>query len=266
MQKKSMSDLRFEDFLLPGLPIERIRECYERGAGNEIASGKIYQPESSAALVANAFGFFLGRAWELPALPRTESSWWPAKCIDLEAIVRFPWSGGRHPCLDALIETGQALIGVESKRFEPFRSKSAAKLSDAYKRDVWGNRMRPYEQMRDALISGTITYRYLDAAQLVKHAFGLRTATHKDDDRNGKTPVLYYVFSEPASRPNGDTVSAEAHAQHRAELLHFSAAVAGAEVVFASCSYEELLKSWAESPNAAVVEHAARVGTRFGIK
>ena len=35
-------------------------------AGNEIATGKFDSPESSAALAANAFGFFLQRASELP--------------------------------------------------------------------------------------------------------------------------------------------------------------------------------------------------------
>ena len=38
----------------------------------------------------------------------------------------------RHPILDCLVETPSALIGIESKRFEPYRSKPASRLSDAY--------------------------------------------------------------------------------------------------------------------------------------
>jgi hypothetical protein len=48
--------------LLPGLPVELIRACYAAAPGNEIESGKFASSESSAALVANAFGFFLDRA------------------------------------------------------------------------------------------------------------------------------------------------------------------------------------------------------------
>jgi hypothetical protein len=111
--------------LRPGVPIELIRAIYGRAPGNEIASGKFASRESSAALAANTFGLFLARPFDLPPLPGCEAWGWPASAVDLEAIVRFPWSGGRHPCLDALIETSGAVIGVESKRYEPFRTKPA---------------------------------------------------------------------------------------------------------------------------------------------
>ena len=37
---------------------------------------------------------------------------------------------GRHPCLDVLIETSNALIGIEAKRFEPFRRRLRAAMSE----------------------------------------------------------------------------------------------------------------------------------------
>jgi hypothetical protein len=48
---------------------------------------------------------------------------WAVICLreGLEYCARFPWSGGRHPWLDALAETPETIIGVESKRFEPYR-------------------------------------------------------------------------------------------------------------------------------------------------
>jgi hypothetical protein len=76
--------------------------------------------------------------------------------VDVECCARFPWSGGRHPWLDAVIETPTALIGVESKRYEPFSDTKSVSLSDAYDRDVWGNRMKPFEQVRDLLRSGAM--------------------------------------------------------------------------------------------------------------
>ena len=48
-----------DEFFLPGLPIADIRAAYLTAPGNEIESGKFSSPESSAALVANAFGLFL---------------------------------------------------------------------------------------------------------------------------------------------------------------------------------------------------------------
>jgi len=83
--------------LLPGLPIDLIRAAYEAAPGDEIASGKFLSPESSSALAANAFGLFLDRPDALPTLPGCDDLGWPATSVRLEAMVRFPWAGGRHP-------------------------------------------------------------------------------------------------------------------------------------------------------------------------
>ena len=91
--------------------------------------------ESPAAPAANTFGAFLLRPADLPPLPGAEARDWPASALRLKVLLRFAWSGGRHPCVDAVIQTGAVLIGIESKRYEPFRTKSGAvALSDAY----WG--------------------------------------------------------------------------------------------------------------------------------
>ena len=98
--------------LLPGVPLDLILEIYGRAPGNEIASGKFASPESSAALAANAFGPFVARPGELKPPPGGEAWGWPASSVCLEATLRFPWPGGRHPCLDALIETPCGTIVV----------------------------------------------------------------------------------------------------------------------------------------------------------
>ena len=82
---------------LPGIPIQLVRKAYEAAPGNEIESGKFGSPESSAALVANIFGFFLDRPTELP-LPRATPEWsWPPISVQLEAVVRFPWTEAATP-------------------------------------------------------------------------------------------------------------------------------------------------------------------------
>src|SRR6185312_705949 len=123
-----MSNIR--DVLLPGLPHDLIIEKYSAAPGNEILSGKFCNPESSSCLVANVFGLFFQTVADMPRLPGLAAYGAP-RTLTPEAIVRFPWRGGRHPCLDLLIETDTALIGVESKRYEPFRSKSKTRLSEA---------------------------------------------------------------------------------------------------------------------------------------
>ena len=162
--------MKMTDRFLPGVPGPEIEQIYNAAPGNEIKSGKFDSPESSAALAANAFGFFLKRAWDLPPLPDCSRKAWPARSLSLEAKVRFPWRGGSHPVLDCLVTTPSALTSVESKRFEPFRSKKPASFSDAYWRRCWGDRMKGYEGVRDKPRKPGLLYAFVDAAQLVKHA------------------------------------------------------------------------------------------------
>lgn len=168
--------------------------------------------------------------------------------------MRFPWRGGRHPWLDAAVETSCHVIGVESKRFEPFRDAKTINLSDAYDRDVWGDRMTPFTAMRHRLRAGDGGYHHLDAAQLVKHAFGLVT----EGRRLGKAPVLLYLYAEPTRR--GDMpIPADAIERHRAEIADFAVAVADAEVRFATCSWREWLAGWTDDAR----NHADALIARF---
>ncbi|MBM1169625.1 hypothetical protein [Microvirga arabica] len=255
--------VRLEAAILPGLSVDLIWDAYARAPGNEIESGKFFSEESSSALVANAFGPFLDRPRDLPALPRTQHYSWPAISVRPEAIVRFPWSGGRHPCLDLLVETGNAVIGVESKRFEPYRSKSRATLSRVYWHRVWGDAMKGYESVRNGLDDDPLTFRRLDAAQLLKHAFGLRTAVHRNPAYAGKKPVLLYLFAEPEMWPDKRPLSHTDIATHRDEIRRFADLVAGDEVAFIWCTYSEVLDSWARTGDEWLVSHAAAVAKKF---
>ncbi len=239
---------------LPGVPEDRVRAALAAAGGNEIESGKLDSPESSAALAVNAFGWFIQRPSDLPSFPPLADLDWPSHLVDVERQMRFPWRGGRHPWLDAAVETATHLIGVESKRFEPFRDAKTVSLSDAYDRDVWGDGMAPFTVMRDALRSGDVAFTYLDAAQLVKHAFGLVT----EGNRIGKVPVLLYLYAEPSTRGTS-AITPEALARHRAEIADFATAVAGAAVRFAACSYREWFAGW----TGAACHHAGGLVERF---
>ena len=128
----------------------------------KLKRGKFDSPESSAALAANTFGFFLNRPQDLPTLPNCGHLAWPVHSLSLEAEVRFPWHGGRHPVLDCLVVTPSTLIGIESKRFEPFRNWNRVSFSPAYWKPVWGDRMKRYEGSRGEL-NGTSFRKYLSA-------------------------------------------------------------------------------------------------------
>jgi hypothetical protein len=254
-----------KNLLLPGLPVDLIWQRYAAAPGNELESGKFASPESSAALAANAFGYFLDKPERLPPLPGLASVNWPAVSVQIEEEIRFPWNGGRHPWLDAVIETSTALIGVESKRYEPFRTKGKVSLSDAYWRPVWGDEMARYSNVRDGLKNGKVSFNRLDATQLVKHAYGLRSAVHRTGDREGKRPMLVYLYAEPSSWPDGKVVPPDAVETHRHDIERFAAMVKGDEVAFLAISYRELLKSWRDSSMTDVRDHADAIDSHFGI-
>jgi hypothetical protein len=99
--------------------------------------------------------------------------------------------------------------------------------------------MESYKQMRDTLRADPCRFKFLDAAQLVKHAFGLVT----DSARKSKRAHLHYLFSEPESRA-GKAIAASAFARHRQEIEAFAEEVEGSAVTFSACSYREWLSTW----------------------
>jgi hypothetical protein len=252
--EKSESRAAVSSPFLPGVPADLVRAALTAAGGNEINSGKLDSTESSAALAVNAFGWFLARPADLPPFPSLSDLDWPALRVDVERQMRFPWRGGRHPWLDAAVETSTHLIGIESKRFEPFRDAKIASLSAAYDRDVWGDGMQPFTRMRDALRRGEIAFTHLDAAQLVKHAFGLITEAR----RIGKTPVLLYLYAEPAMR-SARVIPSDMLVRHRDEIARFATAIEAAAVRFSACTYRDWLAEWAGDAK----HHADALMTRF---
>ena len=240
--------------LLPGVPDELVRPQLLAGAGQEIASGKFASPRSSAALAANAFGWFLERPALLPPFPGTDQLDWPAKQVALERVMRFPWSRGTHPHLDAGIETAAHLIGVESKRYEPYLDHKATEFRPAYDRD-WGGGLAPFVALMGTLRDDPTAFRYLDAAQLIKHALGLAT----EADRIGKMPLLVYLYAEPTKLGEAQ-IPTEIILAHRNEVAYFGAAVAGASVRFTATTWSDWLERFV---GGAVRDHAERLRVRF---
>ena len=251
---------RAGDALLDYLDKDTILAFYQTANGKEISSGKFAHPESSAALAANCFGLFVSHPGLL-SLSHSLLGIGEALAVELEAEMQFPWRGGLHPCLDVAAETAQSIIGIESKRYEPFRDKKRASFSDAYFRQDWGGRMTGFETARDAFASASLAFEHLDGVQLVKHAFGLRTQGVK----RGKTARLMYLYSEPSAFPNGQPISDGAVQAHRAEIDVFANMVSVDEVIFNSINYSELLGHWLCDSNEVVQRHARVVSNSFDI-
>ena len=130
--------------------------------------------------------------------------------------------------------------------------------------------MKGYEGVRDRLRQTPDLFRFLDAAQLVKHAFALRTEVHRRGSAyRDLSPILFYVYAEPDFWPktgwpkSGAPVGDAEKAAHRDEIARFAAEVADDEVAFAACSYRRLLDGWSRHRDPAVRDHAEAVRSRF---
>lgn len=241
------------------LPKPQIIAALNRSPGNELA-GKFMSSESSAALAANTFGFFLDQPHRFPTIPQATDFGKTTIRVDIEGCAPFPWwPKGRHPWLDALIETETHLIGIESKRYEPYRTKQTGLFSDAYSRPVWGENMKPYEAMRKKLQDGVLTFERLDAVQLTKHAFGLRTQANKRQ----KSAALIYLYAEPNAWPDGKPISIEAKQAHALEAERFASEVSGAEVAFRICTYRKLLSVLRQTGDPELLHHADMITQKF---
>lgn len=223
---------------LPDLPVEGILECLRRSPGHEIRKGKFENPESSARLVANAFGWFLNRARQLPMLQGVPAG--HASSVTLEAEMRFPWSGGRHPFLDVAIETQTTLVGVRAVRYEPFRPLKRTGFAEIVDLPVWREKLPRYTQLRDELVEGHENYNTLDGVQLVKDAYALSTRAEK----RATGAVLLYLYAEPKQWASGKPVDVARRDLHRREVAAFAKQIAGDGVVFVSLRWRDLLAQW----------------------
>lgn len=135
--------------------------------------------------------------------------------------------GRRHPVLDCLIATSASFIGVESKRFEPFRAKRPALFSDAY---------------------GEARLRVADG----------ESPSRQPAPQTRSDPL--YLYAEPRSWPtSGKPIRNADRAGHREEIADFAGAVEGDEVGFVSRSYSTLLDGWMRRGSDRIRVHARAV-------
>ena len=131
---------------------------------------------------------------------------------------------------------------------------------------VWSgaNRWADTSHVRDGLRDHPGRFAHLDAAQLFKHAFALRSEVHRRERQRPLKPILFYLYAEPEVWPaNGKAVDERGTTRHRNEIETFAAAVVDDEVRFVSCSWRRLLDAWAGQPDSRIRAHAKAVTARF---
>ena len=151
--------------ILPELDPILIEPDFRSGKGSEL-DRKFCAAHSSAALVANVFGPFRDGAMSflIPSVGETYIRRFE-RTYPTGVVGRTP------PHLDASGHGPQGVVAIESKCIEYFTSK-AAEFAPAYQ-SLEHLRLNPWFAEMERLRDLPRDYRCLDAAQLVKHAFGL---------------------------------------------------------------------------------------------
>lgn len=240
----------FRQTLLPMVSAKDFEDDLRAGLGNEMLY-KFRAVHSSAALTVNCFAPFRRRVKELP-LP----------CGGAFKSLRFERKCptgifGRPPNIDVLLESSSEVVGIESKLTEHLvrRTPHRKKFSPAYQERFDGeSKLLGYVREMNRIRSSVDNYRWLDASQLIKHAFGLAIAFPN------RSVTLLYLFWEPSNQDLGPVFET-----HREEVAAFGERVAGYSPKFVAMSYPELWQSWHDGERVPdwLLRHLGHLRNRY---
>ena len=235
------------DNLLPAVRVGDFEKDLRQGDGNEL-DDKLRVAHSSSALVVNCFAPFRRHIGDLSLLDHQEF-----KSIRFERKCRTGLSG-KSPNLDVLVESSNVVIGIESKLTEHL-NKHRAEFSPAYRDKIRDDRRKQgwfREMLR--LMKNCERYVWLDAVQLIKHAFGL-AHTYP-----GCKTTLLYLYWEPVGSEDCPIIE-----EHRQEVEDFAARIKGSTPSFRALSYSELWESWTATAPGWLSQHLKRLRARYEI-
>lgn len=234
--------------LLDGIRLPDIEADFRQGDGNELEE-KFRAAHSSSALAANNFAPFKLRpgSLRLAGVSHLGAPTFEQKCPT--GLLGTP------PNLDLVAENDSAAVGVESKCTE-FLRRHVAKFRPAYDDQIRDERRGDpwFAEMR-RLVRNPASYVWLDAAQLVKHAFGLARAFR------ARRTFLLYLFWEPTNAFDFSVFN-----EHRREIEQLSERVVGAHPEFKAMSYRELWEEWERGdPPQWLLTHLGKVRARYDV-
>ena len=243
---------RYEDNLLSLVEARDFEDDLRRGDGNELES-KFCAAHSSAALAVNCFVPFRRRIGDL-VLPLSGGF----QTLEFERKCPTGLRGGQPPNLDVLLTGDAGIVGIESKLTEHLGKRPPAYFSDAYVEQIRDERCEEgYFSEMLRLRKEPDAYVWLDAAQLIKHAFGLAYTFGREAQ-----VTLFYVYWEPENHREFPQFAA-----HRNEIEDFRGRVANSYPAFMAMNYLELWRFWRQRTPAQswLSRHLDELEARYGI-
>ena len=239
----------FRDTLLPLVMTDDFEADLQAGDGNELQT-KFRAAHSSSGLAVNCFAPFRNRTADL-----TLPSLGPFDALQFERKCPTGLRGGRAPNLDVLLSGPTRVVGIESKLTE-YLARHRAAFSSAYAEQIHDDRREQgYFREMLRLVDAPESYVWLDAAQLIKHAFGLARCFR---DRHVTLLYLYWEPTNPDAAPE--------FAAHRQEIKTFAERVAGSTPEFRAMSYPELWRTWQDAgPATWLAQHLAALRERYEV-
>lgn len=209
------------------------KKAFDQGSGSELLDrptgpAKMRALHSSSALAVNFFDSWVGT----DSSQLTEILGLGEEAVSIRFEGQYPTGlPGNPPNLDVVLELHSGLtVGIESKFTEWLvpKSQNKAPFKEKYFPPGDGVLERvglpETQHVAEEIQSRSLTFRHLDAPQLIKHALGL--ATHY-----GANFRLFYVYFDAAGVEGN---------KHREEISVFSERLK-AELGFKAFSYQELI-------------------------
>jgi hypothetical protein len=229
-EKGYVSQGGWKNNLWNGLPkdaLDGIEHDFRQGAGHELDE-KMGAAHSSAALAVNTFGL-----WRTAPAALTFARIAGFSRVRFEATCVI-WEGRTPPHLDLLAD-GDLPVAVESKCTEWMHGKSAefSPSYDELQPSTGNSPWFPWFEQMLQLRKTPNRYEFLDAAQIVKHAFGLLSVYNTREVR------LIYLYWEPRNAEDWPACG-----QHRGESHDLASKVEQSTVRLIPLSYQELWSEW----------------------
>ena len=242
-----------EQNLIPGIKREDFWSDLDAGAGSELTDSsrgpaKFCAAFSSSALAVNVFGPFRNRPNALDVIGY--------RGLDEACFEKTVPTGlsGTPPHLDFYASGHSIVLCIESKFLEPLWPKTA-KFAESYEGAIESLAESSWANVYIGLKIDPRQFRFLDAAQLVKHYLGMRYSL----TGNGKKLVLLYAYWEPKNAEN-----LVEFRQHREEVAVLSQAVKNSAVRFVALPYKQLWNHWKSSSNwNGMRQHVTNLEDRY---
>ncbi len=237
----------YADNLVPSVTPADFERELRQGSGDELAR-KFRAAHSSSALAVNCFGPFKRNPHDLRMCGDRNFA-------SLHFEKKCPTGlRGTPPNLDVLIEKSGHVVGIESKCTE-YVSRHTARFSPSYERNIRDARRESgwfQEMLR--LIREPRAYAWLDAAQLLKHAFGLM---HCFPNRR---LTLLYLYWEPRNADDYPLFE-----EHRREVRALAERIGDARVALEAMPYNDLWLSWDEAGPPWLRNHVQDLRARYAV-